>query len=191
MDRTFAARARAGRRRPSRSAAPPGAPGGGRWSIRRPVGLALSAIAARRCVRIGAICLTVAVPLLGGGWLWLRHSSLVAVEHIRISGVHGPQAHAIESALRDAARGMSTLDAKPSTLQAAVARFPAVSAVRAIPSFPHRLRIEVTQQPAVAALLLGGPRTAGSGGGIVLGESLPISSLPTVADDAVPGPGSR
>src|SRR5258707_13598220 len=150
MDRTFAARARAGRRRPSRSAAPPGAPGGGRWSIRRPLALALSAIAARRRVRIAAICLTVAVPLLGGGWLWLRHSSLVAVEHIRISGVHGPQAHAIESALRDAARGMSTLDAKPSTLQAAVARFPAATAGGAIPRFPPSLRLYVIQRPAVS-----------------------------------------
>lgn len=193
MDRSFAARAPVGRRshERSRNAAPPVAPGARRWSIRRPIALALSAIAARRRLRIAAICLTVAVPLLGGGWLWLRHSSLVAVEHIRITGVHGPQAHAIESALRDGAKGMSTLDAKPSTLEAAVARFPAVSAVRAIPSFPHSLRIAVTQQPAVAALLVGGIRTAVSGRGIVLGQSLPTSSLPTVADDAVPGPGSQ
>jgi cell division protein FtsQ len=193
MDRSFAARAPVSRdrRTRSRSGSSPAAPSARRWSIRRLPALALSAIAARRRVRIAAICLIVAVPLLGGGWLWLRHSSLVAVEHIRITGVHGPQAHAIESALRDAAKGMSTLDAKPSTLEAAVARFPAVSAVRAIPSFPHSLRIEVTQQPAVAALLVGGIRAAVSGGGVVLGQSLPASSLPTVADDAVPGPGSR
>ena len=38
----------------------------------------------------------VALPLLAGGWLWLRNSSLVAVEHVQVSGVHGAEAHAIE-----------------------------------------------------------------------------------------------
>ena len=196
MDRSFAARAPAGRRRnsPSRPSSP-GAPtarlraiAGRAWSG---PAAALRAIAARRRLRIATICLAVALPLLAGGWLWLRQSSLVAVEHVRISGVHGPEAHAIESALREAARGMSTLDAKPAALEAAVARFPAVSAVRAVPSFPHSMRIEVTQQPAVAALLVGGTRTAVSAGGLVLGQSLLSSSLPTVADDAAPGPGSQ
>jgi cell division protein FtsQ len=66
-----------------------------------------------------------------------------------------------------------------------------VAAVRAAPSFPHSLRIEVIQQPAVAALLVGGTRTAISAGGVVLGPSLVSSTLPTVADDVAPGPGSK
>ena len=152
---------------------------------------ALRALAARRGLRIAVICAVVAMPLLGGGWLWLRHSSLVAVEHVKITGVHGPEAHAIEAALREAAKGMSTLDVKPGELKAAVARFPAVAALSAAPGFPHSLRIAVTQQQPVAALLVGGTRTAISAGGIVLGTALISSSLPTVADDVAPGPGSK
>ncbi len=144
---------------------------------------ALRALAARKRARIVAICAVLALPALGGGWLWLRHSSLVSVEHVRISGVHGAQAGAIDAALREAAKSMSTLDVQPAALKDAVARFPSVAAVQAVPGFPHSLRIEVTQQPAVAALLVGGTRTAISAGGVVLGTSLPTSSLPTVADD--------
>lgn len=193
MARSFAARPPAGSRRTS-SAATPG-PLAERWrgiragASRLPRGT-LRALAARRRLRIALICAVVAMPLLGGGWLWLRKSSLVAVEHVKIMGVHGPEAHAIDGALREAAKGMTTLDFKTAALRAAVARFPAVAAVRAVPGFPHSVRIEVTQQQPVAALLVGGTRTAISAGGIVLGTSLMSSSLPTIADDVAPGPGS-
>ncbi len=30
-----------------------------------------------------------ALILLGGGWLWLRNSPLVSVEHVQITGVQG------------------------------------------------------------------------------------------------------
>lgn len=194
MDRSFAARSPAGRRGSRRAVAPGAA--AARWrtlagGARQALSGVLSAIASRRRLRIAAICVTVALPVLGGGWLWLRHSSLVAVEHVRITGVRGPQAHAIETALRDAAKGMSTLDTKPAALQAAVSRFPAVGDVRAIPSFPHSLRIEVSQLPAVAVLLVGGTRTAVGADGTVLGPSLLSSSLPAVVDDVAPGTGAR
>ena len=159
--------------------------------LRGGVGAALAALRAHRRLRIGLFCAVLAVPLLGGGWLLLRHSSLVAVEHVKITGAHGPEAHAIETALREAAKGMSTLDAKPAELRAAVARFPAVAAVRETTSFPHSMRIFVTQQPAVAALLVGGTKTAISADGTVLGTALLTGSLPTVADDVAPGPGSK
>src|SRR5580700_11628251 len=66
----------------------------------------------RRRLRIALIALLIAVPLLGGGLWLLRHSSLTAVEHVRIDGlvtVHGADAGAIEAALTNAAHGMSTL----------------------------------------------------------------------------------
>jgi cell division protein FtsQ len=194
MDRSFAARSPAGRRRTRRAPAPGAtAP---RWGelaegARQRLGGLLRTTASRRRVRIAAICLAAGLPVLGGGWLWLRHSSFVSVEHVSISGVHGPEAHAIEVALREAAKGMSTLDAKPAVLQAAVSRFPAVSAVRAIPSFPHSMRIEVTQLPPVAALLVGGTRTALAADGTVLGPALLSSALPSVADDVAPGTGGH
>ncbi len=56
---------------------------------------------------------------------------------------------------------MSTLDVNPAALRAAVASFPVVRAVHAIPSFPHGLRIEVTEQLPVAALTIAGPAHRG------------------------------
>jgi cell division protein FtsQ len=143
-------------------------------------------VLAHRRMRYALIAALVAAPLLGGGWLWLRHSSLVRVEHVRISGVHGPQAQQIESALSAAARGMSTLDVHAGALHAAVTRFPQVSGMRAIASFPHSLRIVVSEQPAAAALVVGGVRTAVAGDGVVLGTQLLSPTLPTIADNYEP-----
>ncbi len=198
MDRSFAASRPAARRQGSRRTGlslgfgfVSGLPAAAAAAARRALPGALATISVRRRARIAAICAIVALPLLGGGWLWLRHSSLVAVEHVRISGVHGPQAGAIDAALTEAAKRSSTLDFNTAGLRAAVARFPTVSAVRARPGFPHSLRIEVTELPAVAALVVAGTRTAVAANGTVLGPGLLGSSLPDVADDVAPGTGSK
>jgi cell division protein FtsQ len=146
-------------------------------------GLARSAfqvVLRHRRLRIVLLVVLVAVPLLAGGWMLLRKSSFVRVEHVQVSGVHGPQAHAIEAALSSAASNMSTLDIHSAGLRAAVASFPVVQSVEAIPRFPHGLRIEVTEQPPVAALTLAGERTAVAADGVVLGPALLSSSLPTL-----------
>ena len=136
----------------------------------------------RRWASRALVCALLAIGL-GGGWLWLRSSPLVAVEHVRVSGVHGPDARAIDAALVSAARRMSTLDTNTAALRAAVASFPIVRAVDAIPSFPHGLRIEVTEQPPVAALTINGARTAVAADGVVLGPALlsGSSSLPALS----------
>ena len=138
------------------------------------------AISRHRRLRIALLTALIALPLLAGGWMLLRKSSLVAVEHVKVSGVHGPQAKAIEAALADAADHMSTLDLHPAALRAAVASFPVVQSVKAIPSFPHGLRIEVIEQPPVAALTIGGTRTAVAADGVVLGPALLSGSLPAL-----------
>jgi cell division protein FtsQ len=139
------------------------------------------AISSHRRLRTAFLAALITLPLLAGGWLLLRSSSFVAVEQVRVSGVHGAQAHAIETALTGAADHMSTLDIHTAALRAAVASFPVVRSVRAIPSFPHSLRIEVVEQLPVAALSVGGTRTAVAADGVVLGPALLSSSLPTVA----------
>jgi cell division protein FtsQ len=139
-------------------------------------------IARRRRLRIALLAVLVTLPLFAGGWLWLRNSSLVSVEHVRVSGLHGPEARAIERALAGAAVHMSTLDVHTGALRAAVASFPVVRTVRAIPSFPHGLRIEVTEQLPVAALTIGGTRTAVAADGVVLGSALLSGPLPTLSD---------
>lgn len=194
MDRSFAARSPIGRlaRSPqarrrageSRGFAPA-------ERFRSGVTSALGMISAHRRVRLTLTCLVVALPLLGGGWMWFRHSSFVSVEQVRVSGAHGPQAAAIDAALVEAAHRMSTLAPKDGVLRAAVARFPQVSEVRAVPSFPHGMRIVVVEQAPAATLVVSGLRTAVSAGGVVLGPALANSSLPVVGGGFVPPVGAH
>jgi cell division protein FtsQ len=138
----------------------------------------------RRRLRIALLSSLLVLALLAGGWLWLRDSSLVAVRHVRVTGVHGPDAHAIEAALTAATHGMSTMDLKPGALRAAVAPFRVVREVRTSSSFPHGLRIHVIEQLPVAALTVGGQRTAVAADGVVLGPALLSGSLPALSGDA-------
>jgi cell division protein FtsQ len=145
----------------------------------------------RRRLRIALLAAVVALPLLGCAWLWLRQSPFVAVQHVQITGVHGADAQAVESALAQAAHGMSTLDVSDGALAAAVAPLRVVRAVRAIASFPHGLRIDVVEQLPVAALSVGGVRTAVAADGVVLGPALLSGSLPSVSGWSLPAPGRR
>jgi cell division protein FtsQ len=144
-----------------------------------------------RSLRIALLAALIALPLLAGGWLALRSSPLASVEHVRVAGVQGPDAPAIETALKGAARHMSTLNVSPSALRAAVAPFHLVRAVRAIPSFPHGLRIDVVEQLPVAALTVGGERTAVAADGVVLGPALLSGSLPMLSGSAFATPTGR
>src|SRR5262245_20212195 len=89
----------------------------GRWhilsGIAGPAHGCVSYIRRHRRLRLGLLGCLITLPLLLGGWLWLRHSSLVAVRHVRVTGLQGPGAPAVEAALVGAARRMSTLDVHP------------------------------------------------------------------------------
>ena len=156
----------------------------------RPLGAAarttragIAAVWARRRLRIALLAVVIAIPLLGGFWQLLRHSSLTAVEHVQVRGlvaVHGADTAAIKTALTDAAHGMSTLAVSPAALRAAVASYPIVGTIRVHPSFPHGLRIEVVERPPVAALVVAGASTAVAADGVVLGPGFLSSSLPLV-----------
>ena len=178
----------------ARARARPSARTPGRW--RRP--LSLIAVLAHagwafiwchRRLRATVLSALIVLPLLFGGWRWLRDSSLVSVQQVRLSGVQGPDARAVEAALTAAARRMSTLDVRPAALRAAVAAFPVVRDLRAAPSFPHGLRIRVLEQPPVAALTVHGQRTAVAADGVVLGPALLSSSLPVLDAGFQPLPG--
>jgi cell division protein FtsQ len=134
----------------------------------------------RRRMRSVLPVLLIVLALLGGGWMWLRNSSLVAVRSVRISGVHGVDAAPIEAALNGAARRMSTLHVQVGALRAAVAPFHVVRDLRVSTHFPHGLRIEVVEQPPVAALVLDGVRTAVAADGAVLGPGALAHNLPTI-----------
>lgn len=136
---------------------------------------------AHRRLRIALLAVLIAMPLLGGAYQLLRHSSLSAVDRVQVRGlvaVHGADTAAIETALTGAAHGMSTLAVNPAALRAAVASYPIVGAVRVDPSFPHGLRIEVVERPPVAALVVNGASTAVAADGVVLGSGFLSGSLP-------------
>ena len=148
--------------------------------LRAALGAHLASLARRRAARIALLCTALALPLLAGGWMWLRTSSLVAVRSVQLSGVRGPEHAEIEAALRAAAHRMSTLAVNVGALRAAVSSYPVVRAVEAFPRFPHGLRIEVLEQLPVAALDVDGARTAAAGDGVVLGAALLSGSLPSI-----------
>lgn len=130
-----------------------------------------------------------AVALLGGAWMWLRDSSLVAVERVTVTGVAGPDAGQISSALDTAARNMTTLDVNLSQLRTAVAPYPVVKDLRVSTQFPHGMRIRVIELLPVGALAAGGETVVASADGTLL-HDVPAGSLPTVPVTVFPG-GSR
>jgi cell division protein FtsQ len=139
-----------------------------------------SFLARHRRLRAALLAALLALPLCGGGWLWLRDSSLVAVEHVRVTGVHGADAANVEAALRDVARHMSTLDVRASSLRGAVAPWRVVRDLKVSAEFPHGLHITVSERLPVAVLSVAGARTAVAADGVVLGPELLSNTLPTV-----------
>jgi cell division protein FtsQ len=118
--------------------------------------------------------------LLFGAWLWLRDSSLVAVNRVTITGVTGANAPEIRSALRSAARNMTTLDVQMAQLHTAVAPFPEVKRLRVRTAFPHRMVIEVIELRPVALVDIGNREVPVAADGTLLRAVSVSSQLPTI-----------
>ena len=116
----------------------------------------------------------------GGGWLFLRDSSLVRVRDVYIVGVSSSQERQIRSALRAAAADMTTLNLDVERLRLAVRRFPSVADVRAETEFPRKLTIEVVEREPVAAVELGGVRVPVGAGGLLMRGLRAEPELPTL-----------
>jgi cell division protein FtsQ len=165
---------------PGLISARPSARGGVR---RRRRGRLLASTRARRLV-LATLAL---VAVLGGGWLWLRDSSLVAVKRVTVTGVSGPDARPIRSALVAAARTMSTLDVHVDRLRTAVAPYPIVRDVRVSTQFPHGMRIHVVEQIPVATVSVAGRMVPVAGDGTLLHDAAAPPSLPVLGVGAPPG----
>lgn len=135
----------------------------------------------------GLAVIAALVLVAGGFYLWLRDSSLVAVQQVRITGVSGPDAGRIRAALRTAARNMTTLDVKLNQLRTAVAPYPVVQHVQAITQFPHGMTLHVTEHVPVATVLAGGRRIAVSADGTLLHDATASGPLPTIVLSVPPG----
>ena len=139
--------------------------------------------------RLPALALLAALGVLlalGGGYMWLRDSSLVSVRRVSITGATGPDTGSIERALRRAARNMTTLHVRDDQLKNAVAPFPVVKDLRVDTAFPHGLRIRVIEQLPVAQITGAGRPLAVAGDGTLL-HDVPAAALPAISVQVPPG----
>lgn len=140
----------------------------------------------RRARMIIAVLLVLAL-VLGGAWFWFRDSSLVAVQNVTVTGQRGPDAQAIASALRSAARSMTTLDVQTGRLYSAVSAYPVVRSLDVTTQFPHGMRIHVVERLPVAMVIVAGRRVAVAADGSLLHDLTQIPAVPRIALPIAPG----
>ena len=135
---------------------------------------------ARRIGLRGLAVLVALAAILAGAFVWVRQSSLVAVQQVTVTGVRGPDAGAIRSTLVRTAESMTTMRFDRRRLDAAVAQYSFVRALRVTTHIPHRVTIAVSEEVPVAVLDAGGQRTTVSATGRLLPGTTPRSPLPTI-----------
>ena len=92
-----------------------------RGAPRAAIAMPLSALSRRWVLAVALL----AVAGVAAYMLWFRHSSFVSVEEVDVTGVSFSEP-AIRTALVEAGKGMSTLDADVEALERAVRGFPTV-----------------------------------------------------------------
>ena len=122
----------------------------------------------------------VALALVAGYMLWLRDSSLFAVEDVEVKGVTAHRTE-IEAALERAAGGMTTLHVRDDELGEAVEGFPTVASIRAEAGLFHRLEITVTERLPVGVAEIHGEQVGVSEDGYILvGLDFEAGELPAI-----------
>jgi cell division protein FtsQ len=147
---------------------------------------AAQGVALRRRLIAGAIVLVV---LYAGYMLWFRNLSWFAIDEVTVTGATTNQSQ-IKAAVEDAARDMTTLHLKDDQLRNAVAQFPTVASVGASTSFPHTLKVTISERLPAAFIKEGPERTAVSADGYLLpGASFDYKRLPRL--EGVTASGAR
>lgn len=117
--------------------------------------------------RRAAAALALGALLLAGYYLWLRDSSLVAVEDVEVKGLTTNEEQ-ITASLEAAAEGMTTLHVDDEKLREAASAFPTVASVSADASLLHSLTITVSERLPIARVNSGGDVVAVSSDGYLL-----------------------
>jgi cell division protein FtsQ len=133
-----------------------------------------------------AVWALAAIALLIAGFFWLRDSSLVAVKHVSVTGLSGPEARRVTVQLENAARDMTTLHVRTDQLRSVVAPYPVVKDLKVSADFPHGLKITIIENTPVAVVEVGGEKTPVAGDGRLL-RGADERQLPTVPVNVVPG----
>jgi cell division protein FtsQ len=149
----------------------------------------------RRLRRRALIALLAALLLTALYMLWLRDSSLVAVEEVTVTGLTSRDADRVRVALASTAETMTTLHVDEARLERAAAAFPVVAAIETRPDFPNGMTIRVIEHRPAALIEAGGRRLPVAGDGSVLSGLPAEGDLPTIElQMAVPqdrlGPGA-
>jgi cell division protein FtsQ len=151
-------------------------------SVRRAIGRALAGISPglrRWLLIVAAACLVLAAAYQ----LWLRDSSLVAVEHVTVTGLTTSDAKRLRMALRNAGGTMTTLHMDRDALERAAAAYPVVRELEVTTDFPHGLRIHVIEHHPAAIAVSGAGRVPVAGDGTIL-RGLPVEGrLPIIHVD--------
>jgi cell division protein FtsQ len=144
---------------------------------------ALSPRLKRRLLALAALSLVLA----GGFQFWLRDSSLVAVEEVKISGLTTDDAPRVRITLANAAEEMTTLHVDRERLDRVLEAYPVVRELKVTPDFPHGLRLEVVEHRAAAMAVSDSGQVPVAGDGTLL-RGLPVEGrLPTIAVEGVLG----
>jgi cell division protein FtsQ len=117
----------------------------------------------RRVVAVAAV----AVVIVVGYMVFLRNSSLFAIDEVEVTGLTANQER-ISAALIRAAEDMTTLHVREGDLRKAVSGFPTVATLTTDTDFPHGLTIEVTERLPIATAKIGGELTPVSADGYPL-----------------------
>jgi cell division protein FtsQ len=134
-----------------------------------------------------ALAIVLVVVVLGGGYLWVRDSSLVAVRTVTVVGVSGKDARRIRRALTAAAKTMTTLDVNMAALRTAVAPYSEIKAIHVTTQFPHGMRIDVVENYPLAMVSAGGQEVAVAPDGTLLHDVSGSGALPTIPVGVPPG----
>jgi cell division protein FtsQ len=121
--------------------------------------------------------------------LWLRNSSLVAVNDVEVTGLTTKEGPRIQAMLESVAEDMTTLNVRVDELEEAASAFPVVGSIHVEADFPHGLRIEVEERPAAALVSVDGvPLPVAADGTVLRGlrppEGLPLLRMEKPATDA-------
>lgn len=139
----------------------------------------------RRLVALTAV----AVVLLAGYLVFLRNSSLFAIDEVEVSGLTANRER-ITATLVRAAEDMTTLHVREDDLRKSVAGFPTVATLSTDTDLPHGLKIEVSERLPVAVAQIDGEQTPVSADGYVLsGVEFDPKELPSL--DAGPSENGR
>lgn len=137
--------------------------------------------------RLIVLLVVLLAGVIGGGYMWVRHSSLVAVRKVTVVGLSGKDARRIRRALIAAAKTMTTLDVNMAALRTAVAPYSEIKAIHVTTEFPHGVRIDVVEDYPLAMVSSGGQQVAVAPDGTLLHDVSASGTLPTIPVGVPPG----